>query len=65
MVSGTVLAIIRNGGDTVATIDITKVECVKTRDGIGKDEIDIYLAIDGGPGVHLRAALPGQVQERR
>jgi hypothetical protein len=32
----------------MATIDITKVECVKTRDGVGKDEVDIYLAFDGG-----------------
>ncbi len=28
----------------MATIDITKVEYVKTRDGVGMDEIDIYLA---------------------
>jgi hypothetical protein len=32
----------------MATIDITKLYCVKTRDGVGKDEIDIYLALDGG-----------------
>jgi hypothetical protein len=32
----------------VAQLDITNLHCVKTRDGIGKDEIDIYLTIDGG-----------------
>ena len=32
----------------MATIDITRLHCVKTRDGVGKDEIDIYLALDGG-----------------
>ena len=30
------------------TLNITKPECVKKRDPIGKDEIDIYLSVDGG-----------------
>ncbi|MFC7533571.1 hypothetical protein [Actinoplanes sp. GCM10030250] len=42
----------------MAYLNITKLRCVKTRDGVGKDEVDIYLAIDGEPeefvsGAHL------------
>jgi hypothetical protein len=37
----------------VAHLDITNVHCVKTRDGIGKDEIDVFLALDGGPEEHV------------
>ncbi len=32
----------------MAHLDITKLTCVKTRDGVGKDEIMVYLSIDGG-----------------
>ncbi|MGH3776989.1 MAG: hypothetical protein ACRDRR_14890 [Pseudonocardiaceae bacterium] len=32
----------------MATFRITNLRCIKKRDPIGKDEIDIYLAIDGG-----------------
>ncbi len=33
----------------MAHLDITKLTCVKTRDGVGgKDEIDFLMSIDGG-----------------
>lgn len=32
---------------------MTSLHCVKTRDGIGKDEIDVWLAIDGRPEQHV------------
>jgi hypothetical protein len=35
------------------TLNITKLECVKKRDPIGKDEIDIYVSVDGGSDVFL------------
>ena len=31
------------------TLNLTKLECKKKRDPIGKDEIDIYLSVDDGP----------------
>jgi hypothetical protein len=37
----------------MATLHIDGLHCVKKRDPIGKDEIDIYVAIDGGPEVFL------------
>jgi hypothetical protein len=33
----------------MATLHIDGLHCVKKRDVIGKDEIDIYLSVDGGP----------------
>jgi hypothetical protein len=30
------------------TLNITKLECVKKRDPIGKDEIDVYVSVDEG-----------------
>ncbi len=35
------------------TLHIDGLHCVKKRDPIGKDEIDIYVAIDGGSEVFL------------
>ena len=35
------------------TLNITKLECVKKRDPIGKDEIDIYVSVDDGTEVFL------------
>ena len=37
----------------MATLTITKLECVKKRDPIGKDELDIHVAVDGGSEVFL------------
>lgn len=31
------------------TLHITQLHCIKKRDPIGKDEIDIYVTIDGAP----------------
>jgi hypothetical protein len=31
------------------TLHIEGLHCVKQRDPIGKDEIDIYVSVDGGP----------------
>jgi hypothetical protein len=37
----------------VAQLDITNLHCVKTRDGFAQDdEIDIFLALDGGSEQH-------------
>jgi hypothetical protein len=35
------------------TLKVTKLECVKTRDGVGKDEVLIYAAADDGTEVFL------------
>jgi len=35
------------------TLHIDGLHCIKKRDVIGKDEIDIYVAIDGGSEGHL------------
>ncbi|HET9648002.1 MAG TPA: hypothetical protein VFP34_07200 [Microlunatus sp.] len=35
------------------TLSITKLECIKKRDPIGKDEIDIYVSADDGTEVFL------------
>ena len=35
------------------TLHIDGLHCVKKRDPIGKDEIDIYLAVDGGSEFHF------------
>jgi hypothetical protein len=38
----------------MATLTITKLRCVKKRDGFsGKDELDCYVAVDGGGEVFL------------
>jgi hypothetical protein len=37
----------------MATLTITKLECVKKRDPIGRDEVDIWVAVDGGSEVWL------------
>jgi hypothetical protein len=35
------------------TLNVTKLECVKKRDPIGKDEIDVYVSVDDGTEVFL------------
>lgn len=37
----------------MTTLTLTKLECVKTRDGIGKDEIDTYVSVDDCGDVFL------------
>ena len=35
------------------SLNITKLECIKKRDPIGKSEFDIYVSVDGGTEVFL------------
>ncbi len=35
------------------TLTITRLQCVKKRDPIGKDEIDVYVSVDDGSEVFL------------
>jgi hypothetical protein len=35
------------------TLHIEGLHCVKKRDPIGKDEIDIYVSVDGGPELFI------------
>ena len=37
----------------MATLHIDGLHCVKKRDPIGKDELDFYVSIDGGPETFL------------
>jgi hypothetical protein len=40
----------------MATLTVTKLKCTKKRDPIGKDEIDIYVAVDDGSEKFLSGA---------
>lgn len=35
------------------TLNITKLECIKKRDPIGKDELDVYVSVDDGAEAFL------------
>ena len=37
----------------MATLTITKLRCVKKRDPLGKDEVDIWVGLDDAPEVFL------------
>lgn len=37
----------------MTTLNLTKLECIKKRDPMGKDEVDIYVSVDDGTEVFL------------
>jgi hypothetical protein len=56
-IGGRPMAVSLEGALAMTTLHITKLECIKKRDLTGKDDVDIYVSVDGGPEVWLAGPI--------